>query len=180
MGELEIKDADRDKLQAVAIRTLEPMTWKWRVYIPQGRKFNLHHEIRGVADNNLPNRGSFCGPTPTGEQIMTIALRKNQAKDDEWQWIVQCGSCLCGPILTGANAAWINRPSNVTANWAGQIQPSIAPAGKPLEMFRYRSFPMSAVGQGPTSLSGVGDGILVWIQEDQPLPAATPAATNTP
>jgi hypothetical protein len=178
LGELEIKDADRNKLQAIAIRTLEPMTWKWRVYIPPGRKFNLHHEIRGVADNNLPDRGSFCGPIPAGEQIMTVALRKDQAKDDEWQWIVKCGSCECGPVLTGRYAAWINRPSNVAANWAGQHQPTIAPPDRPLEMLRYRSFPLLGVGQGSQSLTGVGDGILVWIQENKSPNAAAPPSNH--
>lgn len=155
----------RNKLQAIAIPTFEPMTWKWRVYVPPGRQFSLHSIIRPVSDSNLPTGGNSCGPIPAGEHLMTIALRKNESKENQWQWIVRCGGIECGPGLEGENAKWIEMPSNFAANAAGQKHLAIVEPGKPLEMLRYRSFPRTQTG-GP--LTGVGDGILVWIRDDGP------------
>ncbi len=163
-GELEITDANRNKLQAISIPTLEPMTWKWRVYVPPGRTFMLWSEINGVSDSNLPQRGSGCSIGP-GEQVVTIALRKDESKGT-WNWVEKTGTTICGPILPPSLSKWIDRPSSIVERHAGATQVEMAETGMPLELLRFRSFPLPKDG-GPTSLSGIGDGILVWIAEEK-------------
>jgi hypothetical protein len=167
LGELEISDSDRDKLQAIAIPTIEPMTWKWRLYIPPGRLFWIDSEINGVSDANIPARGSGCS-LQSGEQVLTVALRKDESTGN-WQWIEHCGSTMCGPVLTPQQGKWIERPSNINVNSAAQKWQVVVQPHEPLELLRYRSFPFPKPNQpGPASLSGVGDGILIWIREENP------------
>lgn len=84
LGELDVNDSDRDKLQAIAIPTLDPMTWKWRLYVPPAQPFWINFTIVGVSDTNLPATGEGCGPLVPGEQIVTVALRKDESATDRW------------------------------------------------------------------------------------------------
>jgi hypothetical protein len=134
IGELEIKEGDRDRLHAIAVPTVEPMTWKWRIYVPPSRSFSVNFIIHPVSDSNLPEKGSSFGSLRPGEQTMTIALRKNESKTDQWNWIIQCGDHTGGPVLEGKHAQWISRASNSTSNGvAGNGQIVVEP-GKPLEV----------------------------------------------
>jgi hypothetical protein len=163
LGELEITGANRNKLQAIAIPTFEPMTWKWRIYVPPDRQFMIWDEINGVSDDNLPQRGSGCSIGP-GEQVLTIALKKDESTG-LWRWVEKSETVNCGPILPPQLANWIERPSNITARYAGEKEAVLAEPGQALELLRYRSFPRYDDGKSH-ELTGVGDGILVWIRED--------------
>ena len=167
LGELEIDDSNRDKLQAIAIPTLDPMTWKWRLYVPAGQTFWINFIIVGVSDTNIPAAGDSCGPLVPGEQIVTVALRKDESATDRWRWIIRCGNLETGPVLEGKLAEWIPRPSNINANFAGYKGQTGAVSHQPLELLRYRSFPFPQPNKpGPTEMSGPADGILIWIREE--------------
>jgi hypothetical protein len=75
---------DENIFQAVAIETYEPLTWRWRIYLPKGHKYSWK-----AAYGDIPNKstvsesGIGTGDVGcTGEIILNVALREN--KDDKW------------------------------------------------------------------------------------------------
>jgi hypothetical protein len=157
-GELKIDDANRDRLHAIAIPTLESMTWRWRVFVPAGRQFMINYIIEFIDDTGLPLAGSGCS-LQSGEQVLTIALRKNGATGD-YDWVIKCGPTTCGPSLDARRSQWIDsKPTR--SSWQVSEQVNVPP-GKPLEILRYRALPF-----GTTGAPMPADGILVWISESK-------------
>jgi hypothetical protein len=85
-----LKIEDKTLLYAIALETYEPLTWRWRVYLPAGRTYSWR-----IISGNIPPDGvskEYVGSTnsasTTGvECIVILSFRKNP--DNKWLMTMQ-------------------------------------------------------------------------------------------
>lgn len=47
-------DINEEKVNVISVPTLEQETWRWRVYIPKGKKYRLYFRLNGIPETGLP------------------------------------------------------------------------------------------------------------------------------
>lgn len=87
LGQIQVEPGDEDKLHAVAIPTTDSMTWKWRLFVPTGRTFNLYTaaDLLPAAGENPSNFSKM--QLDSGEQTLVVTLRKDYR--GQWCWFMQ-------------------------------------------------------------------------------------------
>jgi hypothetical protein len=75
VGELSIED--KTKLNAIAVRTKEPFTWKWRVWIPSGRKYQLHYADRDIPRQGFPRGHGMLFISEPGEMWIEYRISRD-------------------------------------------------------------------------------------------------------
>ncbi len=84
LGYLEI--GDESKIHAIALPTVEDLTWRWRIYSP--RNLELHWGFGGISSEGLDAEfARECGFLEEGEQVLTCAVRKTE--QGEWLLVRQ-------------------------------------------------------------------------------------------
>jgi hypothetical protein len=80
--------SDRSKIHAIQLRTNEELTWKWRVWIPEGANVWVAQRTDQVPPDGFPKGGSgFHGPVQPGDHVLRAAIR--QRLDGEWEWLYE-------------------------------------------------------------------------------------------
>ncbi len=82
VGELTIEPGNENKVHAIAVPELEARTWKWRVYIPDGRPLGLQTSTK--SGGGLGSTWSILSP---GEHTIVVALRRDL--NNHWEWVVR-------------------------------------------------------------------------------------------
>jgi hypothetical protein len=70
IGQLSIDDASQ--VHAIAVPSLDSLTWRWRVWIPQGRDVTLHYQCGNVPRKGVPSKRNSV-TLPSGEQSITLS-----------------------------------------------------------------------------------------------------------
>jgi hypothetical protein len=78
-GRLSIEDGT--KIHAIAIRTDEDHTWKWRVWVPQGTSANVRYQFGNVPKTGVP-AGQGSSFLESGEHWIT--LKAHRDRDGNW------------------------------------------------------------------------------------------------
>jgi hypothetical protein len=165
-GELAIDPKDRDKINVISAPSVESMLWKWRLYIPAGRKFCLdsYTTSSNTTAMHRPDESmSNNPPLKSGEISIVVALRKDEAGN--WQWIISYDGSESRHLLSRRESSWIDRNSPISIESAGNDKQEVMKLGESLRLFRYRSFAKSLKD---VQLDDFGDGIEVWIRELKP------------
>jgi hypothetical protein len=76
VGRLSIDD--ETKVHAIAVRTSDDLTWKWRVWVPQAMNVNLHYRFGQVPKTGVPpaQGGSSLGP---GEHWIELKASRDRS-----------------------------------------------------------------------------------------------------
>jgi len=86
--------SDQTKLHAIQIKTYTDLTWRWRLFVPTGKTYWLKDQLNKVPLRDFPEiTGGW--PLQPGLQVLTIALRRNDAKqcwDMTTEFVDQDGS----------------------------------------------------------------------------------------
>jgi hypothetical protein len=98
---------DVQRLYAGAVTSLDKFTWRWRVYLPEGRRFVLRTANSQIPESGLATPPGWVGDElPNGELIVTVAAHKDQA--GKW-WIVTMMPVERSRFPVAANeATWLN------------------------------------------------------------------------
>lgn len=82
LGRLWIED--ESKIHAIQVRQDEELTWRWRVWIPQGEDIWLHLQWGDVPKTGVPSQYT-AGNLHPGEQWIVLKARRNP-KDNTWMY----------------------------------------------------------------------------------------------
>ena len=82
IGELTIEPGNENKVHAIAVPELEARTWKWRIYIPEGRTLGL--QVQTKSNNSSGSSWSAFSP---GEYTVIVALRRDL--NNHFEWIIR-------------------------------------------------------------------------------------------
>lgn len=90
VGELSIEDDT--KIHAIEVRTRDPLTWKFRVWVPQGQKVKVRARWGDVPRTGVPEaKAGF--DLNEGENWVTYRVNRGQ---DEDEWYVELESAYSG------------------------------------------------------------------------------------
>jgi hypothetical protein len=150
-GELDIEPGHEDELHTLRLLNFEPLTWKWKMYVPAGRRFYLH-----AVGGDIPGVGSGSGeecvvPLETGTILVVLHVRRDH--NGQLQWMIgakgeRAQIPVSSDIATLINAkAW-------THKYIDQEYPQAAGnPTQPWELLRCRT----------VSPKDSSSGILMWI-----------------
>lgn len=195
-GQLAIDDPQ--KAYAIAIPMVDDDTWRWRIYLPPGRRYALY-EYSGYLPNQVlfsgrawydevkakGGGGSSSSTAQTGEFILDAHIDK-----DGGQWVMTTKARhQVGPqIETGGSRVSIHQPhGDWLADNRGRIVSSSVNATKQREfgpdepillLHRIRPVITELPGGGYTSSTPTGpaDGFALWLEPE--MPPANPPAGN--
>jgi hypothetical protein len=70
--------ADDSKIHAIAVRTSEDLTWKWRVWVPEAMNVAVHYRFGQVPKTGVPQGqgGTALGP---GEHWIELRARRDRS-----------------------------------------------------------------------------------------------------
>ena len=155
VGELSINDPA--KFYAMAVPMDEPFTWKWRVWIPAGRRFDLNYTSENIPSAGFPNPNGAFENLPPGEHVVVYRIRKDPI-DGHWKERVLCNSSSMGE----REQDWVAWPRSKSADQEGVNRHSKEfPTDKPLVLARRRVGPVGSEIPDPSP------GFMVWLE---PLP----------
>jgi hypothetical protein len=164
LGYLTITNTDH--VHAIAVAADEAWArkqWKWKLHLPEGRRFDIHCKTTDLPSSDLPSdRVVLSGVT--GD--LTLSVSAVRSPKGEWQVVQQCdsGANLTSPI---SNATWLEKDESATFDQTGKdFTKSVAP-GEPLVLLRVRVAKKVPVGggMGVTMDPKPTDGIMVWVKE---------------
>lgn len=161
---------DRKLVHAIGAETYVTKAWKWRVWVPAGRRVAVH-----VAAQGIPMTGSaeFALPRVAGrleinrrnsagtEVELTLAAEKTL--DGKVRWILREGN-VSTYIPVPADADEWMQASYSGSSGGGLVEMSIKEQpGQPLVLLHKRVFYQR--GQiPPANTAETGDGVMAWIE----------------
>ena len=159
-GQLTISDVEQ--IHAIQMATDYPLAWRWRVYIPEGRKVRLAHETHQISKEELPeaNGHEIAGP---GEFVVTVTLDKQP--DGKWRSSLSCDGVTTYRLFPEDANRWLTEGGSGSQFEQVFRTVSVERSGEPFVLLRKRVFYNR--GQIPPSNEpALTDGLLVWLSED--------------
>ncbi len=143
------------KLHAIQLRTTEDdNVWKWRVWIPEGKEYQLNLANSSISAKGFPNTNGMIVLDQQGETWIEYRMKRNA--DGHWS------STLSTPEGSiGSSQTWVTggRRSS-TSEGVGHETISVPASDKPVVLIRYRISDTGAIGD-PAA------GFMIWL-EPQP------------
>ena len=158
--------SDQDHVHIVALETHQDMVWKWRVYVPDGKKFWLKSVIGKITDRGFPHDEVYTSIGP-GEIVLTCSVARNAA--GEWEQAISQDFDGHGSAGTEkipeASLHWYGKRGSSTTS--GSITPSLKQqsysGNDRIELLRLRKW----VHENPNQTFDPyepTDGILFWLE----------------
>jgi hypothetical protein len=153
VGELSIED---DELfHAIEVRTPEEFVWKWRIWIPEGAAYTLHHTSEKIPKRGFPASHSTITLTNPGEQWVEYRISRN-ARSGKWMdgLLTSMGS------VGSSQQDWVEAGSRVsTGDGVGTTTKSFVP-GQTIVLERYR---VSTTANSSSKIEDPSAGFMIWL-----------------
>ncbi|MEW4564292.1 hypothetical protein AB1K70_17270 [Bremerella sp. JC770] len=166
--------SDRKNVHVIAMETNQDMVWKWRIFIPPGKKFNLKSMVGTISDRSFPE-GAMVTPIEPGEGVLTCSVTRNAGGDWDQDVRYVSGAHVATSTLKvfDSSMAWYGKQGSSTTS--GSITTSMGQQSfsgeHRIELLRFRRWIQDQpnVKFAPTEST---DGILFWLEpvERSPFP----------
>jgi hypothetical protein len=160
IGELTVDEGAEDKFHVIAVPTSDFMTWKWRMYVPQGSHLGLSIVTNGIKRDIIPDTGTVFRTLTTGEHSFTAALRKNE-QQDQWEWVFTTdgNQQFYGPLQE--DVEWVKHTRPCICDQAGEYGKQVATKfSEALALLVY--MPTRRSAQEDRKITE-GKGALIWV-----------------
>ena len=162
VGYLNVEDPD--KLNLVAVKTLDDLTWRWRVHVPKGSRPQIRISGQAIPLNGFS--ASYSGTTlPPGDYLLTAAVRPNRF--NEWTLTLGYDNGSSTTSIAPPCAGWLekqSRASGWSTSQAGTNGTEVHPLDETFTLLRVRAMVPSADGTSASTTAQPSDGILIWIE----------------
>jgi hypothetical protein len=168
-GYLEVTDPQT--LHVIALPSLEELTWRWRIYVPNAH-LALHWGFDGIASEGTGAQYTKLGcQLQRGEQVLTCAIRRDaKVIEAEQGWQLVCQSSLDHATtrvdLPRGCQPWFTKQQGVAFAVSGVgMEPAANSPEEPLVLLRQRRFTFGEkVHQVKReSPAKKREGLLLWI-----------------
>ena len=150
MGILAVED--RSRIHVLPVDVQEPLTWRYRLYLPEDREYRIYEVTHNIPQEGFPPEdGASYSSIRSGETTITLKVQK----DPKGHWIASVytdsGSASFGIPL--AHAQWLEKPTQ--RNFFGPKAENFA-ADERIVLMRLRA--TSTVPRPATT-----PGVMFWI-----------------
>lgn len=153
VGELSVEDDS--KLHAIEIPQRDEFTWKWRVWIPAGRKYELLVRSENIPKEGLPMPEGTITISEFGEMWVMYRIARDP-RDNTWR-----GSTSTRTGSVGSDQHdWVEWGSRVSTDEGVNQSTLVGDPAKPLVLARKR------VSKTVTSSQNIEDpaaGFMIWL-----------------
>jgi hypothetical protein len=152
VGELAIVDESR--FHAIRVATDNELEWKWRIWIPERRRYQLRVVYDHIPKEGFPQGGSTSMLFEPGEHTVRYLIQRDP-RDNRWHGTLFTAD----GYLSGHNHPWVDWKRTSTTVGVDKSTENFAPDER-VELARHR------VSQA-TSLDKIEDpaaGFLIWLE----------------
>jgi hypothetical protein len=167
---------DRSKVHAIAVDTGEPNTWRWRLFIPQGRKYSWNISAEDIPKDDVPSRAGAKGYSNEeywsrdNEVVVTAKLR--QLDGGDWQMSVDSLIADSPSQMHGATLQipqeklrWMAEISSTDGRVAGERGVRVFEEKEPLILLQRRPCEQQPDGTYQPSEKPM-PGFMIWLKEE--------------
>jgi hypothetical protein len=160
MGVLSVED--ETKIHAIQVSTDDSLTWKWRIWVPEGRPVYVRHLWGNVPRVGLPeSRDSTT--LPPGDQWVTLSIRYD-ASSKAWEGILRTRSTRLTSTIPEQNYFfvddWISRSEGIGTTAQIEDDPN-----HPVILQRNRAVPRGASGDS-LDQDATTPGFIIWLERE--------------
>ncbi len=167
VGDLSVDDPT--KLCAIQVNTHDELTWKWRVWVPQGKVYRVREYGGEVPKEGYPEDGGTVWLREPGEHVVEYRIIRDP-RDDQWYGWLQTRS---GGVGKDAQP-WVKWPSRRSSTGGvGTTTQSFEPDRR-VELIRHR---VSQAGHN-VPFEDPAAGFMVWL-EPEPVIPVSPASGSS-
>ncbi|MEX2138419.1 MAG: hypothetical protein WD894_04115 [Pirellulales bacterium] len=153
---------DEQKLHVAALTSPDRLTWRWRLFVPEGRQFVLRTEHKNLPESGLPTPLGWVGDDlPAGELIVTVMAHKKRSGD--WSIITMAPRRRSTFTVPVANSRWLDE-MDYTSRQEGQSGVVSYQPGETAMLLRARKSKQLGAGRVTVDMQPT-DGLMVWIEE---------------
>jgi hypothetical protein len=153
VGELSIEDDTR--FHAIEVRTPEEFVWKWRIWIPEGAGYTLHHTGENIPRQGFPAAHSTITLSDAGEQWIEYRVSRD-TRTGKWM----DGLSTSGGSVGSSQQDWVEAGSRVsTGDGVGTTTKSFGP-GQTIILERYR---VSTTANSSSKIEDPSAGFMIWL-----------------
>ncbi len=153
VGELYVEDPT--KLHAIRVNSDNELVWKWRLWIPEGKRYKLRAEGGKVPSEGFPRSGGTTYLITPGETVVEYRIVKDP-RSDSWR-----GSLHAQGSSVGADFhPWVDWPSRSSTGGGVGTSTKMFEPGETAVLERKR------VGQvrSSSNIPNPAEGFMVWIE----------------
>jgi hypothetical protein len=178
MGYLTITDPN--KVHAIGVRTPGRLQWRWRVYLPENRRFRLHTVTGAVPKDGIPGPGGRIGMSST-IQSGEILLHAYVERDHKGQWLLHVDDASGGGSVSipENNGPWVGGEAGFTFEQVRPGNTQAFQAGAPVVLLRLRVHRIVEKQEDGTTSHRAPeepcDGLMIWIEEATSNPPNRPS-----
>jgi hypothetical protein len=147
---------DESKLHAIRLRTPDELTWKWRLWIPPGRKYALRVDGGMIPKTGFPTEGGTIGIYDAGEMWVEYRIQKDP-KTGSWQGMMYTSSGGVG----GGEQKWVEWGRRVGTGEGVGNTTHVAPPDEVLILGRFLH---SQTAKDSTQIEDPASGFVIWLE----------------
>lgn len=140
-----------------------PLAWKWRVFIPQGRRVRLVHRNHEIPKDDLPATNAVAPLAGPKELIVTLKLDKQP--DGRWRSGLTYAGLTSYALFPDHATTWLTEGESGWQDKGVTKTVSMEQAGQPLLLLRRRVFYAAGGAMPPEIEPAQTDGLLVLLTE---------------
>jgi hypothetical protein len=154
VGFLDVED--QSKVHAIQVRTTDELTWKWRLWIPPGRRYALRVDGGMIPKTGFPTEGGTIGIYDAGEMWVEYQVKKDP-KSGTWhgQMVTAKGA------VGGGEQKWIEWGSRTGSGEGVGNSTRVAPADEILVLGRHY---YSRTAKSSTKIEDPASGFIIWLE----------------
>lgn len=170
VGKLTIED---DALfHAIQVRTHEDLVWKWRIWVPEGAGYTLHHVSETIPKAGFPKAKSMITLVKPGEQWVEYRITRDD-RTGEWMDRVSTSSGWVG----GLQQDWAGGGSRVSMSDGVSTSTESFKAGQVVVLERYR---VSTTANDSSKIEDPSAGFMIWLVPMSPGAGRGTTMTSAP
>ena len=173
-----LKIEDEKLFQAIALDCPEPLTWKWRVFMPKGSKYSWNLASGDIPESSIPKNG-FCLvssfeqlPRTKGvEALIMVSIRKNPDPNNKrWDFTLFCRSTERDEKSSLATSISDELMDNILqahcseTHAFGDLKPETSKRGETIILLKRRIGEQSSPNSWTTSTKPQS-GFIIWLKE---------------
>ena len=170
LGQLNIDEPS--VAQAIRVGTTEADHWRWRIYLPPGRKYGLFTYFGTIPPTNSPDQAWFksvkksgrgtYGTCRDGEFLFDVRLVK---EDGRWSLVTSNGNGQSTNKISPIGD-WLSERYRSINSAVGLEKASAFPNGQPMLLMKMLAPVVTPTGWEEPK--GPANGIVVWIEQQSP------------
>jgi hypothetical protein len=151
---------DKSKLHVIRVDTRDELTWKWRIWLPEGQVVKVHvtDDVAPKGDaTNIATGSGTIWLRDAGEHVVEFRIDKDRT-NDRWEGTLYGDDGSVG----GYDQPWVTWKSTQTTSGAVGTNTQSYEPGKRIELIRHIVTESAAAGKPkPTTPAS---GFAIWIE----------------